>query len=68
MRSCVLRFFYGEIAKCSVHDNKFVKPNQYVCFQLVFAVFGKLLRLALSKMCFGCRVETLSRQQRFYGF
>ena len=32
MKSCVLRFFYGEITKCSVHDEKFVKPKQYVCF------------------------------------
>ena len=72
MKSCVLRFFYGEITKCSVRDKKIVKPKQYVCFQLVFSVFRprfrKLLRLALSEMFFVCRVEILSRQQRFYGF
>ena len=51
----------------SVHDNKFVKPKQYVWLRLVFAVFRprfrKLLSLALSEMCFACRVEILSRQQ-----
>ena len=61
MRSCALRFFCAKITKCSVHGNKFVKPKQHVCFQLIFAVFRscfrKLLRLALSKMCFGCRLE-----------
>ena len=56
MKSCVLRFFYGEITKCSVHDKKFVKPKQYVCFQLVFFSvfrprFRKLLRLLILK-CF----------------
>ena len=56
MKTCVLKFFYGEITKYSVHDKKFVKPKQYVCFQLVFSVFRprfrKLLRLALSEMFF----------------
>ena len=54
MKSCVLRFFYGEIIKCCVHDEKFVKPKQYVCFQLLFSVFQPrfrtLLRLAHSEM------------------
>ena len=64
MKICVLKFFYGEITKCTVHDNKFVKPELYVFFQLVFSVFRprfhKLLRLALSKMFLVCRVEILS--------
>ena len=55
MKSCVLRFFCGEITKCSVHDKKFVKPKQYVRFQLFFSVFRprfrKLLRLLILK-CF----------------
>ena len=55
MKSCVLRFFYGEITKCSVHGKKFVKPKQYVCFQLFFSVFRprfrKLLHLLILK-CF----------------
>ena len=67
MKSCVLGFFYGEITKCSVHDKKFVKPKQYVCFPLFFSVFRprfrKLLRVAHSEMFFVCRVEILSRQQ-----
>ena len=44
MKTCVLRFFYGEITKCSVHDEKFVKPKQYVCFQLFFSVFRPRFR------------------------
>ena len=56
MKSCVLRFFHGEITKCSVHDKKFVKPKQYVCFQQVFSVFRprfrKLLRLAFFSSVF----------------
>ena len=55
MKCCFLKFFYGEITKCSVHDKEFVKPKQYVCFQLFFSVFRtrfrRLLRLAHSE-CF----------------
>ena len=47
MKSCVLRFFCGEITKCSVHNKKFVKPKQYVCFQLVFSVFRPRFRKLL---------------------
>ena len=66
MKSCVLKFFYGKITKCSAHDKKFVKPKQYVFFQLVFSVFRlrfrKLLRLALSEMFF-MSSQILSHQQ-----
>ena len=48
MKSCVLRFFYGEITKCSVHDKKFVKPKQYVCFQLFFFCFPTAFSLAFT--------------------
>ena len=67
MKSCVLRFFYDEITKCSVHENKFVKPEEYVCFQLLFAVFRPrfrtFLRLALSEMRFILLAEILSHQR-----